>query len=78
MKGNLSWFGLSWSSLATILAAGILLSTAGCGGVARGLRDPATAVRELPSQIVPGRKEATLRKKVEADHFPTAQEAGIQ
>ena len=35
---------------------------------------PLAAVR----QMLPGQKDAELRKKVEADSFPTAEKAGIQ
>jgi hypothetical protein len=32
----------------------------------------------LTSAIFPNAKDAELRRKVEADHFPTAAQAGIQ
>ena len=78
MNDNSHCLGVGRSSWAALLAAGVFLSTSGCGSGPSGLRSPVAAVRELPDKIIPGQKDASLRKKVEADHFPTAQEAGIQ
>ncbi len=58
---------LAWSAL---LAVAMLFPTAGCSSTSR----PLDAV----SGIIPGNKDAAFRKKVEADSFPTASQAGIQ
>jgi hypothetical protein len=58
---------------AAVLVVGLLLATEGCttasgpgGGKSRA------------SAILPDRSAAELRKKVEADHFPTAEQAGVK
>jgi hypothetical protein len=51
----------------------LFLPEAGCTG-GGSARKPMDAVTEL----IPGQKEANLRKRVEADSFPTAEKAGIQ
>ena len=52
-----------------LLAAAMLVPTVGCSSASR----PLDAV----AGIIPGSNEAAFRKKVEADNFPTANQAGI-
>ncbi|MGA2618496.1 MAG: hypothetical protein ABSF26_12865 [Thermoguttaceae bacterium] len=47
----------------------MLVPTVGCSSASR----PLDAV----AGIIPGSNEAAFRKKVEADNFPTANQAGI-
>lgn len=77
MVDNKSWLDACRPFSAALLGVGLLVPAAGCGA-AGGPRNPVAAMRELPSQLVPGQKDAALRKKVEDDKFPTAQEAGVQ
>jgi hypothetical protein len=51
---------------AGLLSAAGCLSSAGPGGTSGGL-----------SELIPGYKEAELRKRVEADSFPSAEQAHI-
>ena len=53
-----------WLFWVAILAACILLPEAGCGTIC--------------SNLIPGHEKAVLRKKVDADPFPTAEKAGVQ
>jgi hypothetical protein len=59
----------SWM-VSVLLTTGIFLSTSGClsstnsGGTSGGLAD-----------LIPGHQEAALRKRVEADSFPRADQA---
>jgi hypothetical protein len=62
---------------APLLAAGMLLPLVGCASPSNS-GQPAGGGRSLTSAILPNAKDAELRKKVEADHFPTAAQAGIQ
>ena len=59
--------------LAAVLAAGLLLATFGCETAQR----PAATGKQTPFKILPGKSDSELRKKVEADPFPSAAKAGI-
>jgi len=61
---------------APLLAAGLLLPLAGCASPSNSGQSAAGG--SLTSAIFPNAKDAELRRKVEADHFPTAAQAGIQ
>jgi hypothetical protein len=49
--------------LAAVLAVELLLASGGCS---------------TANNLLPNRSTAELRKKVEADHFPTAEQAGVK
>lgn len=58
------WMAILTIATVTLLPAAGCLSSAGPGGTSGGLAD-----------LIPGHKEAALRKRVEADSFPTAAQA---
>jgi outer membrane murein-binding lipoprotein Lpp len=57
-------------------AAFLLLGLAGCTSSPKS--DQSAAGGPMASSILSNAKDAQLRKRVEADHFPTAAQAGIQ
>jgi hypothetical protein len=68
------WPSSTW---AVLLMASIAVPTIGCGALAGGRSEPARATSDLLPAFGQARKERDLRKQVEADPFPTAQQAGI-
>ena len=67
----------AWLLGGPLLAAGMLLPCAGCASPSNP-GQPAAGVTGLTSGGWPNGKDADLRKRVEANHFPTAAQAGIQ
>jgi hypothetical protein len=64
-----------WAS-AAIVTAGICL-TGGCNSIADSGHRPFLPLGGIGSRLGDTNKDEALRKKVMADKFPTAQEAGI-
>jgi len=59
------------------LAAGTGLVTAGCTSIADTHPGAKDAVWSLPSKLGSSTRDAAIRKRAEADSFPTAAEKGM-
>ena len=72
-------FWLNPAVKTVMLAAGVLL-LGGCGVTLNSTpwRGPISTGRMLPARIGSKLDEAALRKRAEADSFPTAAEAGFE
>lgn len=60
-----------------MLAAGIGLVTAGCTSIADTHPNARDAAWSLPSKLGSSSRDAAIRKRAEADSFPTAAEKGM-
>jgi hypothetical protein len=79
------WAGLLWPIArdrlgvpATLLAAGICLAAAGCGAAPGLSPGPIGPVPWLSSKLGSQAETEALKKKVDADSFPSAAEVGVR